>query len=204
MHHLRHLQYLERLRQKEPPSTASRKQSSVSAKRSSPPQPPTYRVAHHRITSNKQSLPSTTSGASSVQSSAHSIASGTKTAASATFARRYIDNNLYSLRHHANTTNTTNTTFPTEAGLNISAAIHTTRERLKLDEFRGCAPQPFYVNRAPYPSNTSIFTWLQTSVLPEHLNRSRRSSHDGVKALALTNLQHLKHLRRPKPPLRSL
>ena len=95
-----------------------------------------------------------------------------KTAASPTFARRYIDNNLYSLRHHSNTTNTT---FPTEAGLNISSAIHTARERLKLDQFRGCAPQPFYVNRAPYPSNTSIFTWLQTSVLPTQLNRSSRA-----------------------------
>jgi hypothetical protein len=107
-----------------------------------------------------------------------------KTSRSLTFARRYIDNNLYSLRHH---TNTTNTTFPTQAGLNISSAIHTARKRLKLDQFRGCAPQPFYVNRAPYPSNTSIFTWLQTSVLPEQFKHSHRATQDGKKALALTN-----------------
>lgn len=105
-------------------------------------------------------------------------------AANPTFARSYIDNNLYSLRYH---TNTTNTTFPTQAGLNISTAIYNARKRLKLDQFRGCAPQPFYVNRAPYPSNTSIFTWLQTSVLPTQLNRSYRITHDNKKALALTN-----------------
>ena len=105
-------------------------------------------------------------------------------AANPTFARRYIDNNLYSLYHH---TNTTNITFPTQAGLNISTAIHTARKRLQLDQFRGCAPQPFYVHRAPYPSNTSIFTWLQTSVLPSQLQNERRAAHDGKKALTLTN-----------------
>lgn len=104
--------------------------------------------------------------------------------ANPTFARRYIDNNLFSLHHH---TNTTNTTFPTQAGLNISAVIYDTRKRLKLDQFRGCAPQPLYVNRAPYPSNTSIFTWLQTSVLPAQLKYSHRVSHDGRKALAIAN-----------------
>ena len=106
------------------------------------------------------------------------------TAASPTFARRYIDNNLYSLYHHSNTTNTT---FPTETGLNISTAIHTARKRLKLDKFLGCAPQPFYVNRAPYPSDTSIFTWLQTSVLPAQLQREPRAANDSKKALVLTN-----------------
>ena len=101
-----------------------------------------------------------------------------------TFARRYIDNNLYSLHHH---TDTTNTTFPTPNGLNISSAIHTARKHLKLNQFRGCAPQPLYVNRAPYPSNASIFTWLQTAVLPTQLRLSHRLTHDGKKALALTN-----------------
>lgn len=100
------------------------------------------------------------------------------------FSRRYIDNNLYSLHHHAGLANKT---FPTEAGLNVSKAIHKARKELKLDKRRGCAPQNLYVNRAPYPSSTSIFTWLETSVLPSELSKSPRIAKDGKAALALTN-----------------
>lgn len=100
------------------------------------------------------------------------------------FSRRYIDNNLYSLHHHSGLTNQT---FPTEVGLNVSKAIHEARTRLKLDTRRGCAPQNLYVNRAPYPSNASIFTWLETAVLPSELSKAARIAEDGKAALALTN-----------------
>ena len=103
--------------------------------------------------------------------------------ASPKFSRRYIDNNLFSLHHH---TDLNNRTFSTEAGRNISKAIHKARNKLKLDHRRGCAPQTFYVNRAPYPSNTSIFTWLEDAVLPTQLGKDARIEA-GKLALAVTN-----------------
>jgi len=100
------------------------------------------------------------------------------------FSRRYIDNNLFSLYHH---TGLNNQTFPTEAGRNVSKAIHKARKTLKLDDRRGCAPQTFYVNRAPYPSNNSIFTWLEKEVLPTQLSKDARVAKEGKLALGLTN-----------------
>ena len=83
---------------------------------------------------------------------------------SPTFARRYIDNNLYSFHHH---TNLDTSTFPTEHGRNVSSAITLAREILKLDMTFGCAPRDYWTNRAPYPSKSSIFSWLQNDVLPD-------------------------------------
>jgi Calcineurin-like phosphoesterase len=106
------------------------------------------------------------------------------TAASVTFSRRYIDNNLFSLYHHSGTNAST---FPTEHGKNITDIIVATRKKLHLGNRRGCAPQDLWVNRAPYPSENSIFTWLEQSVIPEQLSESPRVSRSGKKALAITN-----------------
>lgn len=100
------------------------------------------------------------------------------------FSRRYIDNNLFSLRHHAGLEKGN---FTTEAGKNVSMAIHKARKELELDNRRGCAPQNLYVNRAPYPSNTSIFTWLEQFVLPAQLSKAPRIAKGGGVALGMTN-----------------
>ena len=84
--------------------------------------------------------------------------------ASPTFSRRYIDNNLFSFHQH---TNLDETTFPTEHGRNVSSMIASAREVLKLDKTFGCAPRDYWTNRAPYPSENSIFSWLQDEVLPD-------------------------------------
>ncbi|KAL8682816.1 MAG: hypothetical protein Q9186_001145 [Xanthomendoza sp. 1 TL-2023] len=86
------------------------------------------------------------------------------TLAAPKFSRRYIDNNLFSFHHH---TSLNSTTFPTRHGLNVSAMIASAREDLKLDHQFGCAPQDFWTNRAPFPHNHSIFSWLQQEVLPD-------------------------------------
>lgn len=86
------------------------------------------------------------------------------TQSSPKFTRRYIDNNLYSFHHH---TSLDSASFPTSHGRNVSALIAFARENLELDNQFGCAPQNFWTNRAPYPSNHSIFTWLQQQVFPE-------------------------------------
>jgi hypothetical protein len=83
------------------------------------------------------------------------------------YERLYIDNNLYSLRHHSGTNEST---FPTEAGTNVSTAITHARQELNLDHAFGCAPQDYWLNRAPYPSNSSLLTWLENQVLPATFN----------------------------------
>jgi 2',3'-cyclic-nucleotide 2'-phosphodiesterase (5'-nucleotidase family) len=86
-----------------------------------------------------------------------------KRSASPTFFRRYIDNNLFSFYRHSHTDETT---FPTEHGRNVSAMIASARKKLQLDKTYGCAPRDYWTNRAPYPSEHSIFRWLGDEVLP--------------------------------------
>ncbi|KAK4982730.1 hypothetical protein LTR66_009124 [Elasticomyces elasticus] len=81
-----------------------------------------------------------------------------------TFARRYIDNNLFSMHRH---TGTNSFTFRTEHGKNVSSMITHARKELHLDKTYGCAPQDLWLNRAPYPANDSILTWLENEVLPD-------------------------------------
>lgn len=80
------------------------------------------------------------------------------------FARKYIDSNLFSFYHH---TGLDATTFPTELGQNVSNEIKAARTTLQLDSTYGCAGQDLWMARAPYPSNSSIFTWLEQIVLPD-------------------------------------
>ena len=105
-------------------------------------------------------------------------------ASSVKFSRRYIDNNLFSLQHHANKDSGS---FPTKAGLEVSQMITAARKELRLSSRLGCAPQTLWLNRAPYKSNASLFTWLEESVLPDQLSASPRISKEGKKALVITN-----------------
>ncbi|KAI1141108.1 Metallo-dependent phosphatase-like protein [Hypoxylon sp. FL0543] len=106
---------------------------------------------------------------------------GPSTEATVTFKRRYIDNNLYGLHYH---TGLNETTFPTEHGRNVTALIAEGRKALKLDDTFGCAPQDLWMSRAPYPSNSSIFSWLETQVLPNSISNPERKD---VPTLAIVN-----------------
>ncbi|CAO2647779.1 Nn.00g087010.m01.CDS01 [Neocucurbitaria sp. VM-36] len=100
-----------------------------------------------------------------------------------TFSRRYIDNNLYSLRHHSDKDAKT---FPTDHGKVVSKAIGDARKSLGLGERFGCAPQNYWVSRRPYPHNESIFTWIEEQLLPQSIEKSKRIKTGG-KALVITN-----------------
>lgn len=97
------------------------------------------------------------------------------------FNRRYIDNNLLSYYHH---TGLNESTFPTSDGKEVSDMIEQARRELKLDRLYGCAPDNFWMSRAPYPDENSIFTWLEKKVIPETLNEKARSSKP---AMAIIN-----------------
>ncbi|KAI2619605.1 ser/Thr protein phosphatase family [Hypoxylon sp. NC1633] len=101
--------------------------------------------------------------------------------AAVSFKRRYIDNNLFGLHYH---TGLNETTFPTEHGLNVTKKITEGRKALKLDDSFGCAPQDLWMSRASYPSNNSIFTWLETQVLPATITNEERAN---VSRLAIVN-----------------
>ncbi len=91
--------------------------------------------------------------------------------ASPTFARRYIDNNLFSYYHH---TGLNSSTFPTQHGRNVSSMIWSARKTLKLDKTYGCAPRDYWTNRTPFPSKNSIFSWMQDEVLPDMVKDPER------------------------------
>lgn len=92
--------------------------------------------------------------------------------ASVSFSRMYIDNNLYSMYHH---TRLNSSTFHSEKGKNISKAIKDARSALNLDDTFGCSSKNLWTNRAQYPSNDSIFSWLEERVLPDVINESSRA-----------------------------
>lgn len=91
------------------------------------------------------------------------------------FSRRYIDNNLYSFYNH---TNTMPSTFPTPRGRDTTQMIAQARSALDLDQTFGCAPQPFWMSRSPYPYNDSIYSLITDEIFPsivnpERINKSR-------------------------------
>ncbi|KAF2097123.1 Ser/Thr protein phosphatase [Rhizodiscina lignyota] len=100
------------------------------------------------------------------------------------FARRYIDNNLFSLYHHSGKNDST---FPTEHGKNTSIMISKARHKLELDSIRGCAPQDFFLNRAPYPHASSILSLLELNILPDSMAKAPRVDKEDKKAIVLTN-----------------
>jgi hypothetical protein len=93
-------------------------------------------------------------------------------AATVTFKRRYIDNNILGLQYHAGIDEKD---FLTDHGRNVSQMIAEARKTLDLDHKIGCAPRDFWMSRAQYPSNASIFTWLEKKVLPDSIANSERA-----------------------------
>lgn len=100
--------------------------------------------------------------------------------ASPVFKRRYIDNNLYSYYHH---TDLDESSFHTDKGLNVSQLIAESRSALQLDKTHGCNPRDLWMSRAPYPHETSIYTWLEKKVLPETLKESAGGDRPAVAIL---------------------
>ncbi|KHO01330.1 Ser/Thr protein phosphatase family [Metarhizium album ARSEF 1941] len=92
-------------------------------------------------------------------------------AASFNFNRKYMDTNLLGMYYH---TGLNDTTFPTDDGRRVSEHIARARKALDLDHRYGCAPQDLWTNRARYPSNESIYSWIQDQVLPDVVANKKR------------------------------
>jgi hypothetical protein len=89
------------------------------------------------------------------------------------FTRKYIDNNLFGYHYH---TGLDDSTFRTPTGVKVSNLIRTARQALNLDYVFGCAPKDLWMSQVPYRSNDSIFTWLETEVLPDIAVRKGREN----------------------------
>ncbi|KAL9013433.1 MAG: hypothetical protein Q9173_001876 [Seirophora scorigena] len=108
------------------------------------------------------------------KSKSHVVQPANMLAAAPKFSRRYIDNNLYSFHHH---TSLNSSTFSTPHGRNVSAMIAAARKALNLDHSFGCAPTDLWTNRAPFPHENSIFTWLQKQVFPSTISDPSRKDY---------------------------
>ncbi|OAA79054.1 Ser/Thr protein phosphatase family [Akanthomyces lecanii RCEF 1005] len=87
------------------------------------------------------------------------------------FTRRYIDNNLYGMHYHSGTNVSS---FDTKQGKRVTNMITRARKALDLDHQFGCAPKTLWMSRAKYPSEDSIFSWLETEVLPDVVQHPKR------------------------------
>lgn len=105
-----------------------------------------------------------TIGWMSIDGIATKAASENKAFSAVTFKRRYIDNNLLGLYHHSRLDKDS---FPTEHGRNVTKMIAAARKELNLDYTYGCAPRDLWMTRSPYPSEDSIYSWLEGQVLPD-------------------------------------
>ncbi|KAI0803616.1 ser/Thr protein phosphatase family [Xylaria sp. FL0064] len=93
-------------------------------------------------------------------------------AADVTFKRRYIDNNVLGLQYHAGVDEKD---FLTPHGRNVSDMIASARKALNLDNKIGCSPKDLWMTRAKYPSDASIFSWLEHEVVPDNVVNKERA-----------------------------
>jgi 2',3'-cyclic-nucleotide 2'-phosphodiesterase (5'-nucleotidase family) len=105
----------------------------------------------------------------------------THTKGSPSFKRRYIDNNLFGYHYH---TGLNYSTFPTKQGREVSETIQKARKHMDLDQRIGCAPQDYFLNRAEYPSNSSILSLIGQEILPNILVGENRTE---VPRIAIVN-----------------
>ncbi|PHH64716.1 hypothetical protein CDD80_1091 [Ophiocordyceps camponoti-rufipedis] len=89
-----------------------------------------------------------------------------------TISRKYLDNNLLGMYYH---TGLNASTFPTDAGRRATKDITAARAALKLDDRFGCAPRHLWTDRAPYPGNASVYTWLEEELLPSVVVNASRA-----------------------------
>lgn len=90
-----------------------------------------------------------------------------------TFTRKYMDNNRLGMYYHSATNEST---FDTKHGQRVSKMIARARTALDLDYEYGCAPKSLWTSRAEYPSEDSIFTWLEKEVLPDVVTHPKRKN----------------------------
>lgn len=80
------------------------------------------------------------------------------------FSRAYIDFNQRTMAFHSGAASIAE--FVTDRGRNLSEYIARTRQQLDLDDYQTYIPQTYYMDRAPYPSERSVYTLFEENILP--------------------------------------
>lgn len=118
---------------------------------------------HYKGKHNPKGVPNPTMVAKNVGTTTASVSLASSTTASnLTYFRRYLDWNRLSFEYHAAGSQVK--TFDTSKGLSVTKNITETRYELNLTSLYGCAPASWCISCAPFLSNGSIFSLLQTAL----------------------------------------
>ncbi|EMD32950.1 hypothetical protein CERSUDRAFT_118376 [Gelatoporia subvermispora B] len=82
------------------------------------------------------------------------------------FTRRYLDQNRVTYEYH---TTTSNRSFDTLEGKTITEGMLQLADKFDLSFQYGVAPQDYFLDAAPYPSNSSVLTLLVAEAMPYSL-----------------------------------
>lgn len=89
------------------------------------------------------------------------LASSTS-ASNLTYSRRYLDWNRLTFEYHAKDSQIKS--FDTKKGVKVTQNITDIRSELNLTSLYGCAPQTWCISCAPFESEGSIYSLLQTAL----------------------------------------
>ncbi|KAL1303631.1 hypothetical protein AAFC00_006991 [Neodothiora populina] len=119
--------------------------------------------SHYHGAVNPRGVPNPTVQAKKVGTSTGyaSLASSTS-ASNLTYSRRYLDWNRLSFEYHA--AGSQKKAFDIKKGVSVSQNITAIRKELNLTSLYGCAPQTWCISCAPFLSEGSIFSLLQTAL----------------------------------------
>lgn len=88
------------------------------------------------------------------------------------YFRRYLDWNRWTFAYHAEGSQDYKA-FDTAKGLNITEEIYEDRIALNLNEVIGCAPSTWCMTCAPFESEDSIYSLLETALAAVVINETR-------------------------------
>lgn len=94
------------------------------------------------------------------------------------YSRRYLDWNKATFEYHSTGLGSKDADrkFDTKKGDDITKQITADRKQLNLTSLYGCAPQTWCISCAPYLSNGSIFSLLQTALSTVVVNETRKDT----------------------------
>jgi len=105
------------------------------------------------------------------------------------FTRRYLDQNRVSYEFHSLQNNRT---FDTPLGQQVTSGLLALAQSFDLNEVFGIAPQDFFLDRAPFPSNSSVLSLLVDQAAPIALAINNTRAEAGIPSIILTNSGELR------------
>ncbi|KAN0081639.1 Metallo-dependent phosphatase-like protein [Tylopilus felleus] len=105
-----------------------------------------------------------------------------------TFTRRYLDQNRVTYEYH---TQTSNSTFDTDAGRNITSCLHQLAVDFDLSYLYGTAPSTYTMNQDKYPSDQNVLSLYVAEAAPVAL--AVNNSRAGTPNIIIINSEELRY-----------